>query len=615
MCGISGVVGSDEATREIMAGLEVMSPRGTDSAGILLIDREGGERICKAAGRPAFLGLKEKVDRLGPFAAVSGIGHIRWATQGRVTEANAHPHRAGDWAIVHNGNVDHASLDGLRASIPATLIAADATDTSLIVMAWSRFCASEEETGRLVTCATLETFLAQVQGTNAFVLLNVRNPDQFFVAVQGAAELYVASGKNGAVHVVSSPRAFEGIATTYYAVPSGAYLFERGQTDWPGEARVVDLGAKAPSMTGFDHLMQMELHHVPTAVRRVLEAVNAQSLRALLPARLLDPTTAPDEIVFLACGSSLYAAETAATLFEASFHCSVRAIDATATAGSTVRLYGLRPLLIVLSQSGTTSDTLMALDRCREACSSAQRAELVTMGVHNNPMGALAHRVDVSLYTHTGEERATASTMAFFGQSATLLLLLGALRNEEVLRYTQLEQLVPLLEVVRELEAIRVLASAANAAPAFLLLALGGDLPIAREGGLKLKEIAYLMTEAMAAGNLKHGPLALIHDKAHVIILAPKLPGDEARYDRLVGATKDVLTREGRVIFLTTDNNTDFRGWHDHLTRFSLPLAQDVFSQGLLLVYVLQFLAFELGDLRGHNVDNPRHLAKTVTVQ
>ncbi len=629
MCGIVAIVGMNQITPPLLRGLQVLSPRGTDSAGITLLEPTGEFVTSKVAGRPA---LEKLVSRLGVGSVTSasaGLGHLRWATQGEVHERNAHPHfdPSQRFAMVHNGNVDHASLERLRASL-GTVVLASNTDTEVLVTSWARHVNAQEADGAKPTAELLQQFLEKIEGTNAFVILDRLFPDTLFVAVQGSAELYLAQTEKGAFIIASSPYALMEHALEYVALAPGAHICCQANSVYEGTHHVIDRGASAPSVNGFDFIMEAELSHVPGAVRRVIDAYTREPMWSRLPDKLRKHE--PDEIVFLACGTSLHAAELLAPLFASQLRISVRAIDATNTIHEPVSLYGEHSLVVALSQSGTTADTLVSLESCLEQVPLEDRACVCTLGIHNNPMGALAKRVDGSLYTYTGEERATASTMAFFGQCATLWLLLEALRERGASQRIpkELASLERALDLVnRESTSFQTIASTLLFVPSFKILALGSDVAAAAEGALKFEEVVYVSAQALPAGRLKHGPLALIPDKAFVIALAPKLKGDEVRYDRLVGAIKDVVTRKGHVLVLTTSSNHDFeddldpddeeerRSRWPNVQMLPLPETGHPVTQGLVMAYALQRLAFALGVLLGREIDQPRNLAKTVTVQ
>ncbi len=618
MCGIvvrrqgQGTVGPS-----LLAGLKCLSPRGTDSAGVVLIDQTGAFFVEKVGERPAFAALEQRLVTHSMPTALVGVGHVRWATRGEVAERNAHPHLSPDgrFALVHNGNVDQASLVALRTLVDGDVLQSE-TDSEVLVAAWAKSCVEAEARSTPIDARLFAEFVARVQGTNAFVCLDRLQPERLFVGVTGVGELYGALGSEGEFVLASSPYVLMGVAETYTALAPGAYLFGPNQTEIPGEQYQFDPGAQAPSADGFAHIMQAELFHVPGAIRRVVDAYRAEPMRRRLVTTLVG-TDRPDEIVFLACGTSLHAAEFLAPLFATRLGIPVRAIDATNVIDAPVALYGPHALVVAISQSGTTTDTLKALADCLAAQRGHAR-QISTIGVHNNPMGALAHQVQTSLYTCTGEERATASTMAFFGQCAVLWLLLDALdptstEGTTIAQFDELLQLASQLERVRERQGGLIgMAERLVSTTSFKILALGSDVAIASEGALKLEEVVYCPSAPLPAGRLKHGPLALVPDKATILVLAPKQEHDP-RYDRLVGAIEDVRTRKGKVVVFTTEGNEDFGDRSVDVV--TVPLAPNLFAQGLLFAYVLQLLSYHLGVLLEREIDTPRNLAKTVTVQ
>jgi glucosamine--fructose-6-phosphate aminotransferase (isomerizing) len=619
MCGI--VVrrqGRGTVSPSLLAGLKCLSPRGTDSAGIVLIEEASGAFFVEKVGeRPAFAALEERLTARTLPTALVGMGHVRWATRGEVAERNAHPHLSPDgrFALVHNGNVDQTSLVAFRSLVDGDALRSE-TDSEVLVAAWARICVEAEARSTPIDARLFADFVARVQGTNVFVCLDRLHPERLFVGVTGVGELYGAHGLEGELVFASSPYVLMGVAETYVALAPGAYLFGSNETEIPGEPHRFDPGVQAPSAQGFAHIMQAELFHVPGAIRRVVDAYRAEPMRKRIGPSL-GGTDRPDEIVFLACGTSLHAAEFLAPFFATRLGIPVRAIDATNVIDAPVALYGRHALVVAISQSGTTTDTLKALADCLAAQRGNDR-RISTIGVHNNPMGALAHQVQTSFYTCTGEERATASTMAFFGQCAVLWLLLDALdpTSTEEMTTSTLKELLLLasqLERVREQQGSLVeVAERLVEVTAFKILALGSDVAIASEGALKLEEVVYCPSAPLPAGRLKHGPLALVPDKATILVLAPKHEHDP-RYERLVGAIEDVRTRKGKVVVFTTEGNKDFVDRHVDIV--TVPLASNLFAQGLLFAYALQLLSYHLGALLEREIDTPRNLAKTVTVQ
>ena len=617
MCGIVGYVGVEEAAPLLLNGLRRLEYRGYDSAG-LAVHSGSGLDLRKCAGRVGDLAARLVAD---PVAGRAGIAHTRWATHGAPTRANAHPLTdcSGEVALVHNGVIENC--DALRTKL-SELGHRFTSETDTEVVAHLIEEAFEGNLERAVAAA-----LTQVEGTLGLAAMSVHDAARIVVARRGAPLLLGIGENEEATWVASDVAAvLEHTRNIVYLeddevailTPSGHETIQlgrdRGRVGWdpvPKEISRVDWDLAKIEKAGYPHFMLREIHEQPHTVR---DAMRGRLLAEEGTARLggLDALR-PDidraeRIVLAGCGTSWHAALVGEYVIEALARLPVEVEYASEFRyRDPVILPGT--LVGGISQSGETADTLAAV---REAA----RLGAPTFGVVNVVGSTIARETRAGIYTHAGPEIGVASTKAFVAQVVSLALIglmiarrRGMGREEGRSFVRALDGLPALIaEVLATEDHIRRVAEEFADAGNFLYLGRGPNFPIALEGALKLKEISYIHAEGYPAAEMKHGPIALIDENMPVVFMAPR----GAVYSKVLLNIEEVKARGGRVIVLVTGRETDLGRKVDHVIPVpaTLPLLQPIVN-----VVPLQLLAYHIAVLRGCDVDRPRNLAKTVTVE
>ncbi|MFD9649908.1 glutamine--fructose-6-phosphate transaminase (isomerizing) [Streptomyces mirabilis] len=615
MCGIVGYVGSQSALDVVMAGLKRLEYRGYDSAGVAVL-ADGGLAAAKKAGKLVNL-EKELVGRPLPTGS-TGIGHTRWATHGGPTDANAHPHldNAGRVAVVHNGIIENFAL--LRAELAERgHELASETDTEVVAhLIAEEFSACDDlaEAMRLV-CRRLE-------GAFTLVAVHADDPD-VVVGARRNSPLVVGVGE-GEAFLASDVAAF--IAHTRSAIELGqdqvVELRRDGVTVTGFDGRPVDVrkyhidwDASAAEKGGYDYFMLKEIAEQPKAVAdTLLGRIDAAGSLTLDEVRIpVHELREVDKVVIVACGTAFHAGLIAKYAIE---HWTRIPCEVELASEFRYRdpILGTRSLVIAISQSGETMDTLMALRHAREQGSKV-------LAICNTNGSTIPRESDAVLYTHAGPEVAVASTKAFLTQLVACYLValyLGQVRGtkwgdeiQAVIR--DLSQISGEVERVLEtMEPVRELARSLADKKTVLFLGRHVGYPVALEGALKLKELAYMHAEGFAAGELKHGPIALIEDDLPVVVVVPSPRGRSVLYDKIVSNIQEIRARGARTIVIAEEGDEAVVPYADHLIRIP---ATPTLLQPLVATVPLQVFACELATARGNEVDQPRNLAKSVTVE
>ncbi|MGD0991672.1 MAG: glutamine--fructose-6-phosphate transaminase (isomerizing) [Gemmatimonadales bacterium] len=608
MCGIVGYVGPRKAVPVLMDGLKRLEYRGYDSAGIAVIV-DGGLIVKKAAGRIAALEAQLGKEVL---AATTGIAHTRWATHGAPTSKNAHPHTdcAGNIAVAHNGIIEnHTALRQMLVS-KGHRFSSD-TDTEVLAHLIEQFYQGSLE--QAVAAA-----LQEVEGAYGIAVLSAKEPDTIVAARSGSPLLIgIGSGEN---FIASDPSAV--LAYTRSVVyldegnlavitPAGYQVKDRHAVPLSKAVSLIDWDLATIERGGFAHFMLKEICEQPESIRntlrgRLLEEEGTARLGGL---NLKDEDLLKvDRIVLTACGTSWHAALVGEYMLE-----EMARLPAEVEYASEFRyrnpLVDERTLVIVISQSGETADTLAAL---REA----KRRGARTLGIVNVVGSSIAREVDGGIFLHAGPEIGVASTKAFTSQIAALALFtlhLGRLRSLSILQGREIVRALRKLpaqvdEVLARRSVIEELAERYTRAQNVLYLGRGYNFPVALEGALKLKEISYIHAEGYPAAEMKHGPIALIDELMPVVFVAPR----DAVHAKIVSNIEEVRARGGRVIAVVTEGDTEITALVDHA--ITIPETLDMLTP-ILTSVPLQLLAYHIAVRRGCNVDQPRNLAKSVTVE
>ena len=614
MCGIIGYIGEKQVLPILIDGLRRLEYRGYDSAGVAVV-RRGEIELRRSAGKLARL---EEVLAGNPLDGDYGIGHTRWATHGRPTEENAHPHRdcTGRIVVVHNGIIENY-LDLKRQLQKEGHTFVTETDTEIVAHLVER----ESKDAGLENA--VRRALLYMRGLFALVLISADDPNKIvtvrngppIVVGLGANEFFVASDIP-AILAHTRDVVFMGDEEMAVITPSGVEF-----TDYSGRAvskkstRVVWDPISAEK-AGYKHFMLKEIFEQPMAIKEtVLGRASVESGKVFLQEIQLPDEVLRDveRVVILACGTSWHSALVGKFLIE-----TLARVPVDVDYGSEYRyrdpIVSKNTLAVVITQSGETADTLAAL---REAKKKGAHSISIC-----NVVGSMATReTEGTVYTHAGPEIGVASTKAFTTQLVALHMLAlymaqirQTLTPDEIRPHLEaLTQLPVLMEQVLKCESVtEEIAKRFYQRKDFLYLGRGINYPIALEGALKLKEISYIHAEGYPAGEMKHGPIALIDEDMPVVALAP----DDGVFEKMVGNIQEAKARGGSVIAVTTEGHEDIKQLLDPAQDYliTVPKSHPLLAP-VLMVVPLQLLSYHIAVRRGCDVDQPRNLAKSVTVE
>ncbi|GAA2097963.1 glutamine--fructose-6-phosphate transaminase (isomerizing) [Microlunatus panaciterrae] len=614
MCGIVGYVGGQAALDVVVEGLRRLEYRGYDSAGVAIV-ADGGVQVAKKAGKIANL---DKLLSADPMPRTgTGIGHTRWATHGAPNDANAHPHRSanGRVALVHNGIIEN--YVALRTELEAAGIAMTSeTDTEVV----AHLVGQQVEKGLGLTEA-LRAVCNRLEGAFTLVAVDSATPD-IVAAARRNSPLVVGIGE-GENFVASDVAAF--IEHTRQAVELGQDQVVEIRPDGVSvvtfdgnEAEVrpyhVDWDLSAAEKGGFDWFMRKEIYEQPRAVAdTLLGRYDSDGALTLDEIRISEAELRQiDKIVVIACGTSFYAGLVAKYAIEhwTRIPCEVELASEFRYRDPIV---GPTTLVVTISQSGETADTLMAIRHARE-----QKARV--LAICNTNGSTIPRESDAVIYTHAGPEVGVASTKGFLTQLVACYLLglylaqvRGTKYGDEIATIMhELEQMPALIQQVLDgIQPVLDLASEFADEPSVLFLGRHVGYPVALEGALKLKELAYIHAEGFAAGELKHGPIALIDHQLPVFVVVPP-QGRDMLHDKVISNIQEVRARGAKTVILVEEGDEEVTPYADVLIR--LPRVSTLL-QPLVATVPLQVFACELATRKGHDVDQPRNLAKSVTVE
>ncbi len=621
MCGIVGYVGDKSALEVVIEGLRRLEYRGYDSAGVALISSNGGSGTELATERRAgkLANLIGAIEERPLPAATTGMGHTRWATHGAPTDRNAHPHTdcTGRVAVIHNGIIENF------AALRAELTAAGhplSSDTDTEVVAHLLEAAYQDSDGDLAEA--LRRVCRRLEGAFTLVVVHADAPG-VVVGARRNSPLVVGRGI-GENFLASDVAAF--IAHTRQAIELGQDQVveiradQISITNFDGTRAAVneyhvDWDVSAAEKGGYDYFMLKEIAEQPRAVAdTLLGRIGADGRLQLDEMRLSpDELREIDKIIVIACGTSFHAALIAKYAIE---HWTRIPCEAELASEFRYRdpVLSRRTLVIVISQSGETMDTLMALRHAREQGS-------LVLAISNTNGSTIPRESDAVLYTHAGPEVAVASTKAFLTQLVAVYLValyLGQLRgtnygdelDDVILQLAAMPEKVE--KVLETMEPVRELARSLAGERCVLFLGRHVGYPVALEGALKLKELAYMHAEGFAAGELKHGPIALIEQDLPVVVVVPSRQGRDVLHDKIVSNIQEIRARGAKTIVIAEEGDDAVVPYADMLIRIP---PTPTLLQPLVATVPLQVFACELATAKGHEVDQPRNLAKSVTVE
>ena len=609
MCGIVGYVGGSKVAPILLKGLRSLEYRGYDSAGVA-VQTAAGIEVVRAAGKLDHL---EQALAAKPVDGTVGIGHTRWATHGRPNEQNAHPHVAGNVAVVHNGIIEnHVELK--QELIELGVKFASDTDTEIV----AHLVARAHAAGANLFDAVRES-LARLRGAYALAIVSSGEPDCIVIAKQ-SSPLVIGVGENEMLCASDIPALLAHTRQVIFLEDGDMAQLNAGGVRIETVAgkpvqrktKTVDWSPVAAEKSGFKHFMLKEIFEQPRAVEDTLRSRILLETGDVADQELgLDGEVARqiDRVVFLACGTSYHAALCGRHWVE-----QLARVPAQAELASETRyrepVFTKRDLVVAISQSGETLDTWAAVKTAREHGA-------YVLAVCNVLDSAIPRASHGALYTHAGPEIGVASTKCFTAQLVALLMFaiwLG--RRRDTLRAHHAAQLLQALvevpqamrSVLERKDAVLAVARRWMHAEHMLFLGRGLGYPIALEGALKLKEISYAHAEGYAAGEMKHGPIALIDENMPVVVVMPR----DSQYEKTLSNVQEVRAREGQVIAVVSDGDLEAAAqvqmtlWVPNVAEAVLPL---------ITIVPLQLLSYYIADLKGTDVDQPRNLAKTVTVE
>ena len=605
MCGIIGYIGHNEAAPILLDGLKRLEYRGYDSAGVAIYDG-AALNIVRSVGKLFNL---ERAIASTSVPGTIGIGHTRWATHGRPSEANAHPHEVGGIAVIHNGIIEN------YVELKAELIASGAvfrseTDTEVIAHLIER----ETVAGKNLFEAT-RSALQKVSGAYAIVAISSAEPDRL-VAAKNASPMIIGLGENENFIASDVPAILPHTRRVIYMhegeiadVKRGSVkIFDLEGNEKKREVKVVDATPAMAEKGGHRHFMHKEIFEQPRALMDTIRGRLSADRKTPLAGELKDLGDFKT-VRIIACGTSWHAGLIGKFLIEDLARVPVE-VDLASEFRYRNPIITSDDLVVLISQSGETADTLAAL---KEAKSLGAR----TLAICNVVDSSIAREAGTVLYTRAGPEIGVASTKAFVTQLAVLFMFaahtglkrgtLGAGRLATLVReFTHIPFLME--ETLRLEESVVAIAKQYMHCRDFLYLGRGINYPVALEGALKLKEISYIHAEGYPAGEMKHGPIALIDEDMPVLVIATR----GKNYEKVLSNIQEAKARGGRIIGITTWGDHDIKALLDH--RLEIPDVDDLL-QPFLTSIPMQLLAYHVADLKGTDVDQPRNLAKSVTVE
>lgn len=609
MCGIVGYIGQSEALPILVGGLKKLEYRGYDSSGIAVIEN-GSIHVVKASGKISALEDKLKSQKV---TGKTGIAHTRWATHGAPTVENAHPHTSydGKISIVHNGIIENYA--SLKAKLTSEGIKFQSeTDTEVLAHLIARFYKGDLKAAVLKALDKVEgTFgLAVICSEEPGTLIGARRGSPLILGIGSNSDFFLASDVSAIINhtqkvVYLDDNDIVQIAGNDYSIVNmNSHEVQR-------EVKDVDFDADAVAKGGFAHFMLKEIFEQPEVLRNTMRgrllAAEGNAKLAGLDTNIKELRNI-NRIIITACGTSYYAGMVGEYMIE-----DLAGVPVEVEYASEFRYRNpiIKPgtLVLAISQSGETADTLAALKE-------AQQKGATALAICNGVGSTIARTSDGGVYLHAGPEIGVASTKAFTSQVTVLAMIALLLGRQRRLSFESgadivkaMQELPALVEQTLQLsDQIAGIAQKYAKANNFLYLGRHFNYPVAMEGALKLKEISYIHAEGYPAAEMKHGPIALIDENMPVVVIAPK----DALFDKVISNVREIKARGGRVIAVTTEDCKPLDEFADHLIKVpkTIPMLMPIVT-----CVPLQLLAYHIAVLRGNDVDQPRNLAKSVTVE
>ncbi len=616
MCGIVGYIGAKEAYPILIKGLKRLEYRGYDSAGAALLTSQGSLSVYKAKGKVASL---ESVAEGSDTSGSVGIAHTRWATHGEPEERNAHPHfsETKELAMVHNGIIEnYQELKSVLIDKGYHFVSD--TDTEVLV----QLIEDTQKTKQLPLFEAVQLALQEVSGAYAIAILDKKNP-QTLVAARKSSPLIVGIGAEASEFFIASDASpiVEYTREVIYVEDGEVVELQRGKAPrietlqkQPVEHEVnqVSFDVAMIEKGGFPHFMLKEIFEQPDCLQACMRGrVDVQASQIALSSILLhkDRLTKAHRIVILGCGTSWHAGLIGKQLLESLVRIPVE-VEYASEFRYRNPILSEKDVVIAISQSGETADTLAAIKLAKE------RGAFV-YGICNAVGSSIARFADTGTYIHVGPEIGVASTKAFTGQIMVLTMLALCLGREKgtisTEKYSALVQelaLVPLKikKILEQQDSVKRISDQLLSATGFIYLGRGLNFPVALEGALKLKELSYIHAEGYPAAEMKHGPIALIDEKMPVVVIAPQ----DDLYDKIVSNIQEVKARKGRVVSIVDESDVNVAQMSEFTIRIP-SIASELTP--LLSIIPLQLLSYHIASGRGEDVDQPRNLAKSVTVE
>ena len=615
MCGIVGYIGKREAYPIIIKGLKRLEYRGYDSAGIMLYDGQD-MKLSKTKGKVS--DLEEKSSTEIAINGTIGMGHTRWATHGVPNDVNSHPHlsNSGELAIIHNGIIENYAPLKKELMNRGYVFHSD-TDTEVLI----NLIEDVQKKHQLKLGKAVQIALNQVVGAYAICVFDVKKPNEIIVARLGSPlaigvgvdEFFIASDASPFIEYTSNAIYLEDEEMAIVRLHKPLKI-RKIKDDSLVDPYVQELQMNLEQIEkgGYDHFMMKEIYEQPNVIKDTYRGrllANQGIIQMAGVEDNLEKFLNAERIIIVACGTSWHAGLVAEYVIEEFARIPVE-VEYASEFRYRNPIINKKDVVIAISQSGETADSLAAIKLAKENGA-------FVFGVCNVVGSSISRETHAGAYTHAGPEIGVASTKAFTTQITVLTMLAlrlakakGTMNNSDYHRYLQELELIPekVAEALETNEVAKVIAERFKDSTNCLYLGRGYNFPVALEGALKLKEISYIHAEGYPAAEMKHGPIALIDEHMPVMVIAPK----QGHYDKVVSNIQEIKSRSGKIIAVVTKGDVQVRDLADYV--IEIPETSDALSP-LLTTIPLQLLSYHIAVLRGCNVDQPRNLAKSVTVE